>query len=524
MTAFRLNASMCMEPSRLTQSAWLGHIPFAGWLVEEVAPRLFVELGTHHGASYLAFCQAVKENRLPSACFAVDTWQGDEHAGSYGDDVFLALSEYHQQHYAGFSQLLRMTFDEAALCFEDGSVDLLHIDGLHTYEAVKHDFDTWLPKMSGSGVIVFHDTMVRERNFGVWRLWAELAAQYPSFEFHHGHGLGVLLVGKKVSASLRELAQATGDDESAQRIRRLFERLAQGVTAASARDELGARVADLDRESSRHVSMLHEQSEILKQRDLQLVQVHETVGQRDRKVESLSARIAQYEGKVAELQGLLDARDRRVGDLQALSEMRDSELTGLKELLEARDGQMVGLQGLLEARDGQITTLHMHVGERDRKIETLTNQVVETDEQWAQQACALVRQMDLLDSECMALRVGLGDDAGSAPRSAGGDGKDPPGSPLQRLSALESHLRDRLGDLTRSRERAIELQERIEKGESALREYERRLEDCQATGRRLEEELARGRTELTEVYRSTSWRWTSALRWASALLTGRRRG
>ena len=482
MTTFSLNASMCMEPARLTQSAWLDHIPFAGWLVEEMAPRLFVELGTHHGASYLAFCQAVKENRLSSACFAVDTWQGDEHAGNYGDDVFQALSEYHQEHYAGFSQLLRMTFDEAALCFEDGSVDLLHIDGLHTYEAVKHDFDTWLPKMSDNGVVIFHDTVVRERNFGVWRLWAELSARYPSFEFHHGHGLGVLLVGADAPASLRELADAAGDDESAQRIRRLFERLAQGVAAASARDELSARVADQGRDSSRHVAMLHEQSEIMKQRDLELVQVHETVGQRDRKVEDLSARIAQFEGKVAEL------------------------------------------QGLSEARDGQITELHMHVGERDYKIETLTNRIVETDQHWARQAYALVRQMDLLDSEYMALRIGLGDEAGSASLSVSGNGEDPSDSPLLQLSALESHLRDRANDLSRARARVLELQQRIVRCELALSECGRRLEGSLADGQRLEGELVRDRAELAEVYRSTSWRWTRPMRWITAVLTGRNRG
>lgn len=509
MTTLPLNSSMCMEPARLTQSAWLGHIPFAGWLVEEMEPRLLVELGTHHGASYLAFCQAVKENRLSSACFAVDTWQGDEHAGNYGDDVFLALSEYHQEHYAGFSQLLRMTFDEAATCFEDGSVDLLHIDGLHTYEAVKHDFETWLPKMSKNGVVIFHDTMVRERNFGVWRLWAEISARYPSFEFHHGHGLGVLLVGADAPASLRKLVEIADDDESAQRIRRLFERLAQGVAAASARDVLSARVADLDRDSSRHLAMLHEQSEILKQRDLQLVQVHETVGQRDRKVEDLSARIAQCEGKVAEVQGLLDTRDRQVAELQ--------------QLLGARDGQITELQGLLGVRDGQITELHGHVGERDRKIEMLANQIEETDQRLVQQTHALVRQLNSLDSEYAALSIALGDQTQSVSLSALGEGEDLSGSPLQ-LSTLESRMRDRVNDLSRSRERAVELKQRNERDQLALSEYGRRLEGSLAAEKRLEGELARGKGELAEVYRSTSWRWTRPMRWVSALLTGKSRG
>ena len=36
-----------------------------------------------------------------------------------------------------FSSLLRMDFADARDHIEDGSVDLLHIDGLHTYEAVR---------------------------------------------------------------------------------------------------------------------------------------------------------------------------------------------------------------------------------------------------------------------------------------------------------------------------------------------------------------------------------------------------
>src|SRR5687768_735472 len=139
-----LNEGMLIKPGRLELSAWTGHIPFGASIVTALRPRVLVELGTHSGNSYLAFCQALAEGNIDCKCFAVDTWTGDEHSFHYGEDVFLSLSKYHDRRYLEFSRLLRMTFDEALEYFADRSVDLLHIDGLHTYEAVSHDFTTWL--------------------------------------------------------------------------------------------------------------------------------------------------------------------------------------------------------------------------------------------------------------------------------------------------------------------------------------------------------------------------------------------
>ena len=168
--------SMFWTPERQAPSTWIEHVPFAFWLVDVLRPRTIVELGTHNGVSYSAMCQAVKSLGLATSCFAVDTWKGDEHAGFYSEDIYRDFAAFHDQRYSAFSRLVRSSFDEALSHFEDGSIDLLHIDGLHTYEAVRHDYQSWLPKLSTDAIVLFHDTNVRERDFGVFRLWSELTA------------------------------------------------------------------------------------------------------------------------------------------------------------------------------------------------------------------------------------------------------------------------------------------------------------------------------------------------------------
>lgn len=202
-------------PLRGTPSAWTGHVPFALYLMDLVRPRIFVELGTLLGTSYCAFCQAVVESGLATRCYAVDTWQGDAHTGPYGSEILVDLRTHHDPLYAGFSRLIQSTFDEALEQFEDGTIDLLHIDGYHTYEVVRHDFESWLPKLSEQGVLLLHDTNEHQKDFGVWKLFEELKEQYPYFEFLHEHGLGVLAVGRGAAELLRELVEASEQEQAA---------------------------------------------------------------------------------------------------------------------------------------------------------------------------------------------------------------------------------------------------------------------------------------------------------------------
>ena len=192
-------------------------------MIQAIRPEIIVELGTHRGEAYFTFCQTVEDHRVGSLCYAVDHWLGDEHAGHYGEEVFENVRNYNERFYRQFSYLLRMSFDDALPQFADNSIGLLHVDGFHTYEAARHDFRTWLPKVRDGGIILLHDICPKHEDFGVWQLWDEIKAEFPNtFEFHHGWGLGVVQKGVRDSDSPLLEYLFAGSPDIAEEIRRRY--------------------------------------------------------------------------------------------------------------------------------------------------------------------------------------------------------------------------------------------------------------------------------------------------------------
>ena len=299
-------------PSSLqAPDAWCGHLPFAAWLIRNFEPKIFIELGTHTGNSYFSFCQSVSEAGLATKCYAVDTWQGDEHAGNYGNEVFNQVNTHNQAHYATFSRLLRMTFDDARNYFADGSIELLHIDGLHTYEAVKHDFETWLPKLAPSAVILFHDTNVRERSFGVWKLWEELQNRYSNnLEFLHSHGLGVLQLDGATDA--KKLAWLDANSVEQQQLKNYFSALGARQLERFELGQTKIQVANLNQG--------------IAERDGQIANLNHAVAERDEQIASLNHAVAAKETHIRNLDAihLLERNSHMASTNQVLAEINES--------------------------------------------------------------------------------------------------------------------------------------------------------------------------------------------------------
>lgn len=191
--------------------AFAGHLPFVLWLVPRWRPRRIVELGVHTGNSLFAFAQAAAELRAdghPCEVFGIDTWQGDEHSGRYGEGIFETVSRVAKADHPEGLELVRSTFDDAVARFEPGSIDLLHIDGFHTYDAVRHDFESWRDRLSDRSVVLLHDVCVTDRaDFGVHRFWEEIRRSHPHATFTHAHGLGVLFTGTKLGVLERRVVE-----------------------------------------------------------------------------------------------------------------------------------------------------------------------------------------------------------------------------------------------------------------------------------------------------------------------------
>ncbi len=140
-------------------------------LIYEVQPSVCVEIGVFGGSSIYPTAKALKYLG-GGVVYAIDPWAKEDCQEGYDpndpnyiwwssinlDDIykgFLYLLKKHRLE--DFCEPLRMTSEEALSFFEDGSIDILHVDGNHTSEVALSDAEMWFPKVVSGGYIWFDD-------------------------------------------------------------------------------------------------------------------------------------------------------------------------------------------------------------------------------------------------------------------------------------------------------------------------------------------------------------------------------
>lgn len=174
------------------ESSWRGLGSLAYQIVRTYKPANVVELGTHMGFSALCIALALRDNNDGGKIYAIDTWEGDAHTGAYGSTVYAKFMERRTQ--LGLESTivpLRMTFAQARSKVPP-AIDLLHIDGLHTWDAVNQDFTMYSPLVRKGGLILFHDVNTHFKD--VRRFWRRICRRHEHYTVPYSHGLGIMRV------------------------------------------------------------------------------------------------------------------------------------------------------------------------------------------------------------------------------------------------------------------------------------------------------------------------------------------
>lgn len=139
-----------------------GRIDLSGCTRDEL-PALCVSLGFKFGAEVGVYKAAYSEQFAKAGMlwFAVDPWeafdgQGRTQQRQERQDFLFGHATRVLAPYPN-ATILRKPSLEAARLFRDGSLDIVYVDGDHTFAAVAADLYAWYPKVKSGGILSGHD-------------------------------------------------------------------------------------------------------------------------------------------------------------------------------------------------------------------------------------------------------------------------------------------------------------------------------------------------------------------------------
>jgi predicted O-methyltransferase YrrM len=153
-------------------------------------PQTVVEIGSYLGRSTVFFALALRELNPLGRVVAIDPHTGDRQQLEGLSIDRLATFELFREHCraAGVETLVEPRVAHSLEVSADwsGGVDLLYIDGWHSYDAVIADGEAWLPHLSREGVVIFDDYAAYDEvrraiddlaGRGCFRLWGAVFGQ-----------------------------------------------------------------------------------------------------------------------------------------------------------------------------------------------------------------------------------------------------------------------------------------------------------------------------------------------------------
>ena len=352
---------------KLKFAYWEGHRDFAYDLLQFVRPERLVELGSQYGCSLFTFCQAVRDFKLNTEINAVDMWSGDIGAEITGEEVYALVQKTAATYYPEVNlHLFQMCFDDARPNFADNSIDILHIDGGHTFEDVEHDFTTWLPKLKENGIVLFHD-VYSPIDQGSCDHWEKTKKEYDCyFDFTHSCGLGILFPKGRYWYDRLEAAG-------------FFKYYKDLYFYRSKYKYTQERFDELKGLYEERYRAIEQQSKMIDERDERIAADERLVAEKDAAIASQTKLIEERDATIASQTKMIEERDARIAADEKLVAEKDAAIASQTKLIEERNATIESQNQLIAERDERIAADEKLVAEKDAAIESQAKLIDERD-------------------------------------------------------------------------------------------------------------------------------------------------
>ena len=392
---------------KLKFAYWEGHRDFAYDLLHFVRPARLVELGSQYGCSLFTFCQAVRDFKLNTEINAVDMWSGDIGAEMSGEEVYALVQKTAATYYPEVKlHLFQMRFDQALPDFADESIDILHIDGGHTFEDVERDFTTWLPKLKENGIVLFHD-VYSPIDQGSCDHWEKTKKEYDCyFDFTHSCGLGVLFPKGRYWYDKLEAAgffkyykdlyfyrskykytQARFDE-----LKGLYEERYLAIEQQSKMiDERDARIAADEKLVAEKDAAIASQTKLIEERDATIASQTKLIDERDARIAADEKLVAEKDAAIAEQTRLIDERNATIASQNKLIAERDERIAADEKLVAEKDAAIAEQTRLIDERDKSLADAHKIAEERLGIVQQQGNMILTLQQQNAEYEAIIKR-------------------------------------------------------------------------------------------------------------------------------------
>ncbi len=369
---------------KLKFAYWEGHRDFAYDLLQFVRPERLVELGSQYGCSLFSFCQAVRDFKLDTEINAVDLWSGDIGAEITGEEVYALVRKTAATYYPEVNlHLFQMCFDDARPNFADNSIDILHIDGGHTFEDVEHDFTTWLPKLKENGIVLFHD-VYSPIDQGSCDHWEKTKKEYDCyFDFTHSCGLGILFPKGRYWYDRLEAAgffkyykdlyfyrsKYKYTQERFDELKGLYEERYRAIEQQSKMiDERDVRIAADERLVAEKDAAIASQSKMIDERDARIAADEKLVAEKDAAIASQTKLIEERNATIESQNKLIAERDERIAADEKLVAEKDLAIANQAKMIDERDVRIAADEKLIEEKEAAIISQAKLIDERDKSL------------------------------------------------------------------------------------------------------------------------------------------------------------